>query len=41
MSRDDLMRPDLISEIVLAGSGLVFLIGLVTLVVAAFMHSMP
>ena len=41
MSRDDLMKPDLISEIVLAGSGLILLIGFMTLVIGAFMHSAP
>jgi hypothetical protein len=41
MSPDDLMKPDLISEILLVGSGMILLIGFVTLVVAAFLHSAP
>jgi hypothetical protein len=41
MSRDDLMKPDLLSEIVLVGSGMIVLIGFVTLIIAAFTHSAP
>jgi hypothetical protein len=36
MRRDDLMKPDLLSEVVLLGSGIVMVVALVKIVVAAF-----
>jgi len=39
MHRDDLMKPDLLSEIVLFGSGLVFFVLLMLVALAALMHT--
>jgi hypothetical protein len=35
---DDLMKPDLLSEILLAGSGLILFVPLLLILVAAFTH---
>jgi len=36
MRRDDLMRPDLLSEIVLVGSGIAIVLGMVMIALSAF-----
>lgn len=41
MRRDDLMKPDLLSEIVLVGGGMIVLIAFLTLIIAAVGHSAP
>ena len=38
MSRDDLMKPDLLSEIWVFGSATIFFAGLLTLAIAAYMQ---
>jgi hypothetical protein len=39
MSRDDLMKPDLLSEILLVGSAMIFLLVFVALGIAGLVHS--
>ena len=41
MRRDDLMKPDLISEVVLLGSGILLLFALIVIVIAALTRIVP
>ncbi len=41
MRRDDLMKPDLISEVVLLGSGVLLLFALIAIVIAALTRVAP